>query len=74
MFWPILIFIASLVVAGVVFIYDALVTDIKLKRNQLLWDEYSKNMTYDEKTDCFLDWLERNKAEHGDDFYYTPRM
>lgn len=56
------------------FVLDALTKRKKLKINQFLWDEYSKNMTYDEKMDCFTDWLENNKAKHGDEFYYIPKM
>lgn len=74
MFTYVLMIIVVLAVAGIIFVCDTLNAWIKLKRNQLLWDEYSKNMTRDEKMDCFIDWLERNKAEHGDDSYYIPRM
>lgn len=66
--------IIGLVFLSVYFIADTLTTRKKLKRNQLLWDEYSKNMTFDEKIDCFSDWLKYNKEKHGDNFYYIPKM
>lgn len=59
---------------GVYFTVDFFVTRKKLNRNQKLWDEYSKDMTFDEKMGCFTDWLEDNKEKHGDNFYYIPRM
>ena len=64
----------GLVFLSIYFIADTLITKKKLKRNQLLWDEYSKNMTFDEKIDCFSNWLEYNKEKHGDNFYYIPKM
>ena len=66
--------IIGLVFMSIYFIADTLITRKKLKRNQLLWNEYSKNMTHSEKMDCFCDWLEHNKAKHGDNFYYIPKM
>lgn len=66
--------IIGLVFLGIYFTADTLITRKKLKRNQLLWDEYSKNMTHDEKMDCFLEWLQDNKQKYGDDFYYIPKM
>ena len=56
------------------YIIDELITKKKIERNQLLWDEYSKDMTHDEKMDCFSDWLKYNKEKHGDNFYYIPKM
>ena len=66
--------IIGLVYLGIYFTVDALITRKKLKRNQLLWDEYSKDMTYDEKLECLLEWLHDNKVKHGDSLYYIPRM
>ena len=74
MFLTVLILVMALVFLGFYFITDNLITRKKVKRNQMLWDEYSKHMTYDEKWDCFLEWLELNKLKHGDEFYYIPRM
>ena len=33
-----------------------------------------ENMTFDEKIDCFSNWLKYNKEKHGDNFYYIPKM
>jgi hypothetical protein len=67
-------FIVVLVFGVIYFMTETIITRKKLKRNQLLWDEYSKNMTFDEKLDCFNDWLSANRAKHGDKFYYIPKM
>lgn len=46
----------------------------KYERNQRLWDEYSKDMTYDEKLMCYNHWCKENKQKHGDNYYYLPRI
>lgn len=74
-----MIFMLLELVVGLLFLsiyifIDALITRKKVKRNQLLWDEYSKDMTHDEKMECFLEWLHDNKVKHGDSFYYIPRI
>jgi hypothetical protein len=66
--------VMGLIFWGIYIFIDALITRKKVKRNQLLWDEYSKDMTYYEKMECFLEWLHDNKAKHGDNFYYIPRI
>ena len=74
MIFMLLELIMGLIFLGIYIFIDALITRKKLKRNQLLWDEYSKDMTHDEKMECFLEWLHDNKAKHGDSFYYIPRI
>lgn len=54
-------------------VIDNLITRKRVKQNQIAWDKYSKNMTYWEKQDCYLDWCTRRKLENGWRFYYFPR-
>lgn len=54
------------------FAIDNLITRKRLKNNQIAWDEYSKNMTYKEKLDYYVDWVEQNKIKNGWKHYYLP--
>lgn len=45
----------------------------KLKENQEAWDNYCKNMTYKERSRCFLEWCERRKRKTGNYFYWFPQ-
>lgn len=58
----------------IVLIADLCITNKKLKRNQFLWDEFSRNMTKEQKLDAFDKWLEENRLKHGEYFYYIPKM
>lgn len=53
---------------------DKVITNKRMKENQASWDEYSKNMTFEEKMGCYLDWCEQRKLEKGWDYYYFPKM
>lgn len=59
---------------AIFFIVDNVTTSRKLKRNQKLWNEYSKGMTQDEKLEVFCDWIKENQRKHGDKFMYIPKM
>lgn len=48
------------------------ITKNAVETNQMLWDEYSKNMTQREREDCFGDWLLRRKRETNSRFYNIP--
>lgn len=45
----------------------------KLKENQEAWDNYCKNMTYKERSRCFLEWCEQRKREQEIIFYWFPQ-
>lgn len=45
----------------------------KLKENQEAWDKYCKNMTYQERNRCFLEWCEQRKRRTGNHFYWFPQ-
>lgn len=45
----------------------------KLRENQEAWDNYCKNMTYKERSRCFLEWCEQRKRETGNYFYWFPK-
>lgn len=46
----------------------------KLKENQEAWDNYCKNMTYRERSRCFLEWCEQRKKLTGNYFYWFPQQ
>ena len=56
------------------FVIDKIITTKRLKLNQTAWDEYSKNMTYFEKCNCYIEWCTRRKTENNWGFYYFPRL
>lgn len=66
-------FIIGLLYLIIYIVIDNLITRKRVKQNQIAWDKYSKNMTYREKQDCYLDWCIQRKAENGWRFYYFPR-
>ena len=55
-------------------VVDKIITTKRLKLNQTAWDEYSKNMTYFEKRNCYVEWCTRRKIENNWGFYYFPRL
>ena len=73
-----IIHILLLAISGVIILIDLVVNRIytkrKLQENQQRWDEYSKNITYEEKMEVYLKWCEERKASTGNKFYYFPRM
>ena len=52
--------------------YNRYITRQRLAINQKEWDEYSKDMTYQEKHDCFNDFLFEQKAKHNWNYLYIP--
>lgn len=70
-----------IVTLSVIFIFlffylliDKITTDKRLKQNQKEWDEYSKNMTSDEKFREYLPFCFSQKAKYGWGYYYLPKM
>lgn len=45
----------------------------KLKENQEAWDNYCKDMTYKERSRCFLEWCKQRKRKTGNYFYWFPQ-
>lgn len=45
----------------------------KLRENQEAWDNYCKDMTYKERSRCFLEWCEQRKISTGNHFYWFPQ-
>lgn len=71
--------IMILIISSLAFIivYLSISHIITLKRvneNQKAWNEYSKDMSDNEKMDCFYDWLSARKVEKGWKHYYIPKM
>jgi hypothetical protein len=56
------------------FVFYTIITNKRIKDNQQAWNEYSKNMSHDEKLGCFIDFLYARKAENGWEFLYIPKM
>lgn len=54
-------------------ITDKIITEKRLKENQIAWDEYSKNMSKSEKDDCYLEWYNERKMQMGWSNFYFPR-
>lgn len=59
---------------GIWFLVDLLITNKRVEENQKAWNEYSKNMTDDEKFECFIDFLRKRQLEKGWSHLYIPRM
>jgi len=56
----------------VVVTVDNLITRFRVRENQKAWDEFSQNMTFRERTDIYLEWVEMRKKEKGWKYYYFP--
>lgn len=59
---------------GIWFFVDLFITRKRVEENQKAWNEYSKNMTNDEKYECFFDFLHKRQFEKGWPDLYIPRM
>ena len=64
----------GLIFLGIWFLVDKHTTTKNLRINQKEWEEYSKGMTYSQKSEVFVDWLKDNQKKHGWKFLYIPRM
>ena len=69
----------SEILIGMVFLFilyftDRIITQKRLRKNQIAWDNYCKDMTFSERLDCFNDWLPQRRYEEGWGFYYIPLM
>ena len=58
----------------VYFIVGRIIDNKRLKETQTAWDEYSKNMSKQEKDACFIEWCTERKIENRWKFFYFPRM
>ena len=68
------IFIGCILYMAVFFIADRIITLRRLAESQRAWDEYSKGMSPDEKSDRYLDFCEKQKRAKGWKFCYYPRI
>ena len=72
------LFIVELIIFLVAFIvwkiYDDVITRKRLSQNQKEWDEYCKDMTLNERGDCFIDWCKEQKVKNGWRLLYIPNM
>lgn len=71
-----LIIITTTLVAIPIIYYfvDRIVTNKRIKENQIAWDNFSKNMTYDEKIECYLKWCNEQRWQNGWHNYYFPKF
>lgn len=54
------------------YLVDLYLTRKRVAKNQKEWDEYSKGMTDQEKMDCFIEFLYRQKAKYNWNDIYIP--
>ena len=54
------------------YLVDLYLTRKRVSINQKDWDEYSKNMTDQEKMDCFNEFLYSQKAKYNWNYLYIP--
>ena len=52
--------------------FDYIRTTVKMKENQRLWDEYSRDMTYPERVKAYIPWVDRRRCTSRNQFYYFP--
>lgn len=60
------------VIALVIFGIDYIISTSRVAKNQQEWDEYSKDMSVDEKRDKYFSFCENQRAKYGWAFYYFP--
>lgn len=58
----------------ILLIVDHFVDAHNLKISQREWDDYTSQMTLEEKMLIYLDWTLENKIKHGWSHYYYPRL
>lgn len=63
-----------ILILTVYWIVDSIITNKRLKQNQIAWDEFSKNMSCKDKKQCYLEWCHKRKIEKGWHNYYFPKM
>lgn len=63
-----------ILILTVYWIVDSIITNKRLKQNQIAWDEFSKNMSCKDKKQCYLEWCHKRKIEKGWRNYYFPKM
>lgn len=66
--------IIALLYLAVYIAIDVVITWHRCRTNQKAWDEYSKNMSFKQKLDCYFEWCEEQKRENGWNLYYYPKM
>ena len=69
---PIIMLICAIIYLAIYFLINTIITRKRLKISQNEWNEYSKNMTDEQKWDVFLDFLNIQKEKHGWLDIYIP--
>ena len=66
--------IAFVIIIIVSIVSDRLITKHRLSINQREWNEYSANMTREEKLDVFNEWLAEQQIKHNWPNKYIPKI
>lgn len=69
-----LVVLLAICLTVTILLIDKAISNKRLEENQIAWNEYSKEMTFDEKLEHYIEWCERRKVEKGWENYYFPRM
>lgn len=64
--------IIGFVYLGVYLTVDTVLTHKRLKENQNAWDEYSKDMTWQEREEQYLRWVQRRRIQKRWNRWYFP--
>lgn len=64
------IFFATILV--IYLVTDRIILHKRLKETQIAWDEYSKDMTRQERSENYLEWCENHREEKGYRLFYFP--
>lgn len=66
--------IAIMTIPTIYYFADRIVTNKRIRENQIAWDNFSKNMAQNEKIECYLKWCDEQKYKKGWRNYYFPRF
>lgn len=66
--------IAIMAIPTIYYFADRIITNKRIKENQIAWDNFSKNMTRNEKLECYLEWCDEQKYKKKWQNYYFPRF
>lgn len=68
------VIIAIMAIPTIYYFADRITTNKRIKENQIAWDSFSKNMTQNEKLECYLKWCDEQKYTKKWQNYYFPRF
>lgn len=54
--------------------WDRFITQTRLNQNQKAWNEYSKGMSFSQKSDSYLQFCKEQKEKNRWNYYYFPKI